>query len=116
MIDKKWVDDVLQEYGQESPFAEARVYARFPKAYANRVIPMSWAEEATHNENPSDINEIRLGIDIASDGGDEMVVARADGYRVSITHKSSGAENQNAVDVARVILEEIKKAETTYDL
>lgn len=111
LIDKKWVDDVLQEYGQESPFAEARVYARFPKAYANRVIPMSWAEEATHNENPSDINEIRLGIDIASDGGDEMVVARADGFRVSITHKSSGAENQNAVDVARVILEEIKKAE-----
>ena len=37
---------------------------------------MPWAPEATHNDKPSFINEIRLGIDIASDGGDEMVVAR----------------------------------------
>ncbi len=114
LIDKKWVDDVLSEYGAESPFAEARIHARFPKTFANRVIPLTWAEEATQNENPASSNLVRLGVDIASDGGDEMVVARADGFRISIVHKSSGAENQNAVDVARTILEEIKKAEVIH--
>jgi len=115
LVDKSWVEDVLKEYGAESPFAEARINARFPKTFANRVIPLSWAEESVNNESPADSPYVRLGVDIASDGGDEMVVARADGFRVSIVHKSSGAENQNAVDVARVILDQIKKAEHIHN-
>jgi hypothetical protein len=114
LVDKTWVEDVLSEYGAESPFAEARIHARFPKTFANRVIPLTWAEESVNNENPASSPFVRLGVDIASDGGDEMVVARADGFRVSIVHKSSGAENQNAVDVARTIMAEIKKAEAIH--
>lgn len=114
LVDKSWVEDVLSEYGSESPFAEARIHARFPKTFANRVIPLTWAEESLNNENPASSPFVRLGVDIASDGGDEMVVARADGFRVSIVHKSSGAENQNAVDVARTIMAEIKKAEAIH--
>jgi len=48
---------------------------------------------------------------VASDGGDEFAIARADGYSVKIVHHAAGAANQNAVDVAARILQEIHQAE-----
>lgn len=114
LIDKTWVEDVISEFGEDSPFVEARVHARFPKSGVNKVIPLAWAEQAIDNETPLDGQEIRLGVDIASDGGDEFVIAWADGYRCSIRHNSSGSVNENAVDVAGVILEHIRQAQAVH--
>lgn len=111
LVDHEWVRDVLAEFGDESAFVEARVHARFPRSAPNKVIPLSWLESALENQNPIQSREIRLGVDIAADGGDEFVIARADGYNVTVRHKSSGQANQNAVDVAGVILEQIRQAE-----
>ena len=115
LVDQTWVDDVLSEFGPDSAFVEARVFARFPRATANKVIPYAWCEAAQENEAPLDSDEIRLGVDIAADGGDEFVIAKADGFRVSITHRSSGQANQNAVDVAGVILRHIQSAEADHE-
>ena len=110
LVDKTWVDDVISEFGEDSAFVEARVHARFPKSSISKVIPYTWAEQATQNEEQIVSQVIRLGIDIASDGGDEFVIAQADGYTVSITHRSSGKTNANAVDVAGVAIEHIQRA------
>lgn len=110
LVDQSWVDDVIGEFGEDSPFVEARVNARFPQTGTGKVIPYHWAEAATQNEDYLESAVIRLGVDIASDGGDEFVIAKADGYKVSITHRSSGKANANAVDVAGVIIGEIEKA------
>ena len=85
--------------------------AEFPKGAGNRVIPSTWIEEASNNLNPAHDTRIRLGIDIAADGGDEFVIARADGYTVRIVHASSGADNANAVQVANICLRYIQEAE-----
>jgi hypothetical protein len=53
---------------------------------------------------------IRLGVDVAADGGDEFVVARAEGNILRIRTVQSGAVNQNSVDVAGKVLEEIRSA------
>jgi hypothetical protein len=111
LVDQEWVRDVINEFGEESAFVEARVHARFPKSAPNKVIPLSWVEASAENTNPLQDDEIRLGVDIAADGVDEFVIARADGYSVTIRHHSSGSANQNAVDVAGVILEQIRQAE-----
>jgi len=111
LVDQQWVDDVISELGKDSPFVEARVNARFPRVTGNRVIPITWLEEASVNETPIESDAIRLGVDVASDGGDEFVIARADGYSVKIVHSSAGAANQNAVDVAQIILQHIQEAE-----
>ncbi|CAB4144092.1 hypothetical protein UFOVP1296_74 [uncultured Caudovirales phage] len=117
LVDQTWVDDVITELGADSPFVEARVHARFPRITGNRVIPITWLEEASQNETPIESEQIRLGVDVASDGGDEFAIARADGYRVRLVHSASGAANQNAVDVAARILQEIHQAETdTVDM
>jgi hypothetical protein len=63
---------------------------------------------ATENEEPIESKIIKLGVDIASDGGDEFVIARLDGGAVSIVHRSSGKQNANAVDVAGVVMREIE--------
>jgi hypothetical protein len=114
LVDKQWVDDVISEFGEDSPFVEARVWAQFPRSTANKVIPFSWCERAIDNEEPLTGAHIRLGIDIASDGGDEFVVAKADGFTVDISHRSSGKANENAVDVAKVCLDHIRAAEATH--
>lgn len=111
LVDQQWVDDVISELGQDSPFVEARVHARFPRVTGNRVIPITWLEDATQNDSPAPGNAIRLGVDVASDGGDEFAIARVDGFTARIVHTSAGAANQNAVDVAQRILQEIHQAE-----
>ena len=111
LVDKEWVDEVVHEFGLDSPFTVARVHAKFPRAAPNKVIPMQWAESAQENDRPAAGDEIRLGVDVAADGGDELVVARADGYRVKLVHTSSGMANASAVDVANKVLEAIHEAE-----
>lgn len=111
LVDETWVNDVISELGENSAFVIARVKAQFPKGTGNRIIPSTWIEEAALNTNPAQDNRIRLGIDIAADGGDEFVIARADGYTVKIVHASSGAENANAIQVANICLRHIQDAE-----
>jgi len=114
LVDEEWVTDVIREYGDDSPFVQARVYARFPRSLVNKVVPITWLEEGVLNSEPAESSVIRLGIDVASDGGDEFVIAEADGFRGKVLYRKSGSENQNAVDVAGKVMEAIHAAEHTH--
>ena len=110
LVDKSWVDEVIRTFGEDSPFVQARVYARFPRTTSSAVIPIDWIEKAQDLE--SDTGRIRLGVDVAADGGDEFVIAAIDGMTASIRHASK--HNRSAVDVAGKVLEEIKRAEKLH--
>jgi hypothetical protein len=114
LVDERWVDEVITEFGEDSAFVEARVHARFPRSSANKVIPFGWCEASVDNQEPVSGSQVRLGIDIAADGGDEFVIAKADGFTGTIIHKSSGKVNENAVDVAEVCLRHIREAEDLH--
>jgi len=90
------------------------VWARFPRSTANKVIPFSWCEKSIENNDPIPSEAIRLGIDIAADGGDEFVIAEADGYVTKVIHRSSGSANENAVDVAKMCMDQIHAAEAKH--
>ena len=111
LVDPQWVNDILHELGENSPFAQARIHANFVENTTNRIIPATWIDEATRNEHPAQSPDIKLGVDIASDGGDEFVIARIDGYTARIVHTSSGDANANAVTVAQTVLQHIHQAE-----
>ena len=113
LVDKEWVDEVTREFGSDSAFVEARVLAKFPRAVNNKTIPLNWIEKSADNEFAEE-GHIRLGVDIASGGGDEFVIAWADGSIGSIKHRSSGSANANALDVAGVILQSILDAEKVH--
>lgn len=110
LVDKAWVEEVTRTFGDESPFVQARVHARFPRTTSSAVIPIDWIEKAQDLE--SDNGRIRLGVDVAADGGDEFVIARIDGMTATIVHSSKN--NSSAVDVSGRILEEVKKAEKLH--
>ena len=113
LVDHDWVNEVTREFGEDSPFVEARVHAKFPRAVNNKTIPLSWIEKSMENELATE-GRIRLGVDVASGGGDEFVVAWADGQIGTIRHRSSGSANNNALDVAGVVLQQILDAEKTH--
>jgi len=110
LVDKSWVDEVVRTFGEDSPFVQARVYARFPRTTSSAVIPIDWVERAADLE--SDPGRIRLGVDVAADGGDEFVIAKIDGMTGSLLHASKG--NSSAVDVAGRVLEEIRAAQVLH--
>jgi hypothetical protein len=136
LVDDAWVADAIREHGDDAPYVIAKVFAKFPKGGGARAIPSSYVDAGMEQASPDFDDEdlradgtpsvdlrghpyatqpnrgawIRLGVDVAADGGDEFVVARAEGDIARIRTVQSGAVNQNSVDVAGKILEEIRAA------
>lgn len=133
LVDQKWIDRAIKDHGEEAPYVIAKVHAKFPKGGSSRIIPVAWVENACEPIEPDGEDYVRLcdlgladeraeyavkrgawvrlGVDVAADGGDELAVARAVGDLVTIEHVSSGSHNANAVTVAGKILVEIRRAE-----
>lgn len=125
LVDPRWVAEILEEYGEDDPFYIARVLALFPKTASRRVIPPDWldrvvlkAADGDPREEDEDFRGVdgkrlsnwqRLGVDVASDGGDEMVVAHADGWECRIPDECtwSGAQAGDQVKNAERVVEQI---------
>lgn len=134
LVKPTWVQETIREHGSDSHYVQAKVYARFPSGGPSRAIPSAWIDAAAEREEPErgpdlvalnrlglpDEHDawlvprkawVRLGVDVAADGGDEMVICRAVGDLVTIRETSTGSANTNSVDVAGSILAEIRRAE-----
>lgn len=134
LVDQEWIDDAVLDYGEDDPYVIAKVHAQFPKGATNRVIPSLWVQRAAQVPDPETDEEwvrpcdlgitgetrtetvrrgawVRLGVDVAADGGDEFVIARSVGDLITMEHASAGQENANAVTVAGVVLRHILRAQ-----
>jgi hypothetical protein len=133
ITDREWIEETVEEYGPDAPFVIAKVHAKFPRGGSTRIIPADWVEIAHEQPEPDgpgyvkldslDLEEetdgwlvkpgawVRLGVDVAADGGDELVISRVIGDLVTNQHISSGSTNANAMDVAGKVLKEILKAQ-----
>lgn len=108
---QEWVEEAITEFGEESAFVIARVHAEFPTAIGQKVMPYAWVEAAAEPEQePAPGQWVRIGADIAAEGGDEFVIARAVGYSVRIIYRSSGAANADPVNLAGRITGEVREA------
>jgi hypothetical protein len=133
LVDVAWVQETLAEYGADSAFAQSKVDARFPRGVGSKMIPSMWADFAAEAEEPDEDEDtvrlcdlglegedrqwlvrrgawVRLGVDVAAAGGDELAIARIVGDLVTVEHTSSGAENSHAPDVAGKVLREVQRA------
>lgn len=133
LVDQAWVDETITDNGIDSNYVQAKVFARFPRGGADQAIPAAWLDAAAQSAEP-DGDEwlrlcdlglpdeaaawrvragawVRLGVDVAADGGDEFSISRAVGDLVTNEHNSSGPANANPVDVAGVVLGHIRRAE-----
>ena len=142
LVDGEWIAETLDAYGEDAPFVIAKVHARFPKGGPSRTIPSDWidiavkrdeleefdpakyvrmsdlglADEAEHSDLMLQREAwVRLGVDVAADGGDEMVISRAVGDLGHLVHSSTGSANTNSVDVSGKVLEQIRRATALRD-
>ncbi|MEV7512022.1 hypothetical protein AB0O57_29110 [Streptomyces sp. NPDC091201] len=137
MPDQDWVDRTIRSYGEDHPYVIAKVYAKFPKGGGGLAIPPTWVEHARDHEDPTgpgwhricdlglegetakhtvrDGAWVRLGVDVAADGGDEFTIYRSVGDAVEYRHASAGADNDNQVTVAERVLSEIHAAQRLAD-
>lgn len=110
LVGPEWVEDVTRAFGADSPFVQARVHARFPRTTETAVIPIEWIEQAM--ELDSDPGIVRLGVDVAADGGDEFVIAQIHGQTGRIIYTSRG--NRSPVEVAGRVLHAIEEAQAIH--
>lgn len=133
LADQRWMNEAIRDHGAKSPYVVAKVHARFPRGSAFQALPYDWVEAAMDAPDPEgagwvrlcdlDLDGersettvarggwVRLGVDVAADGGDEFVVARGVGEMVELRHVSSGPANAHPHTVAGKVLEEIRAAE-----
>lgn len=133
LVDERWVANAIADHGPDSRFVAAKVHAKFPRGGPNTLLPWAWVHEAVTMDEPADPGLVRLdqlglpaetarwlvspgawvrlGVDVAADGGDEVVISRCVGDLVTIEHTSAGEANSDSVAVAGMVLEEILRAE-----
>lgn len=133
LVKPAWVDEAIRSQGEDSAYVVARVHAQFPHGVTEKAIPYSWVELALEVDEPDGegyvrldslgLNTerdpwkvkrgawVRLGVDVAADGGDELVIARCVGDLITVRHHSSGPANAESAHVAGKVLEEILAAE-----
>ncbi|MFC6883504.1 hypothetical protein [Actinomadura yumaensis] len=133
LVDQKWIDGAIKDHGPDAPYVVAKVHARFPHGGAFQILPSDWVDAAANSPEPEgpdwvplrslglegETGEelvrpgawVRLGVDVAADGGDEFVISRAIGDLLTVRHISSGDVNASAVHVAGKVLEHVHAAE-----
>lgn len=116
LVTPGWVETVKQDEGEASAYYIARVLALFPKDVASKTIPRSWLDDAAANvppvsPGPVPSDWIRLGVDVAADGGDRFSIARADGLSVRVVHSQRPPAGVTTFDLAGTVLEQIETAE-----
>lgn len=136
LVDRAWIDEAIAEHGRDAPWVKSKVDAAFSKGGAAYAIPSDyidasvealqlgewWGPEHHAGQPSTDLAgtpyavqphlgaTVSLGVDIASDGGDELVIARREGDIVRVVHTQSGAALTNQVDVSGIILPHIRAA------
>jgi hypothetical protein len=52
LVKRQFVEDIAKEFGEDSPYYQAKVLARFPRGGSLRIIPSQWAEDAVNADEP----------------------------------------------------------------
>lgn len=103
LITQQWIDDAIAEHGEDSPYVQSRVYARFPSVGENTLIPLAWIEPVPHREMP-DGGEWQAGVDVARFGGDENAICVRHGSRIVRQDHWNGMDLMESVGKVRSIL------------
>lgn len=119
---RAWVEDVRDEYGEDSPYYIARVEARFPTSSSDAAFPLALVERAmdAHTSASERLAGLDLqasgepwtiGVDVAGDGmtGDETVVALRRGPVVYELRAWRGLDTMETVQRVVEIWEELDR-------
>ena len=86
-MDKRWLEDGRERYGEDSPIFKIRYLGEFADDATNQLIPMGHIMRALDNDfiNDGSLPKLRISVDVADGGVDETVIDSAHMY-YSHTH------------------------------
>ena len=73
-VAKKFVQDIIRMFGEDSDVFRVRVAGQFPKSTPDSLIAMEWCEEAARLNVAPNMERIDIGIDVARYGDDSSVL------------------------------------------
>ena len=78
LLDQTWVDDVIADYGIDSPTYLAKVRGLFPVDRTDGVIPWSWVTRAMDSAAVERLGPLRVPVELGVDvgGGQDLTVIR----------------------------------------
>jgi len=77
--DKKYVAELIERYGRESPITKVRGFGEFADMAENQLIAYQWLLNAAENEEIVDTEfyKLRVTVDVADGGEDETIITVA---------------------------------------
>ena len=91
LVSPEWVEEVKEEWGENSALYISRVLGDFPPAGENQVIPLTLCEEAARREVQPH-GHVELGVDVALFGTDLTVYTRRSGLVILDQTTDSGRD------------------------
>lgn len=120
LVSQAGIDEVIADYGEESPSYLSIVRGLFPKDSEIAVVPMSWVERCRGPEATASIGALRvpieLGVDVAgSDTGDRTVVFERKGGRAGRMWTVRSSDDDAVADLVAQALKESGAGRVKYD-
>jgi hypothetical protein len=81
LVSHQWIEDMKQEWGENSPIFKSRVLGEFPIEGEDTLIPLTWVERAIDKQIAPE-GKKTLGIDVARFGSDSTVFVVMHGRKV----------------------------------
>ena len=114
--DKAVYQQIIDEYGQDSPQARIEVFGEFPLADDDQFIPLMLVEEAMKRPKYKDETApIVIGIDPARSGMDSTVIAVRQGRDLVEIRRYSNQDTMQTVGCIIEAIEEFKPTLTVID-
>ena len=114
--DKSVYEQIIAEYGEESPQAKIEVYGEFPSAGDEQFIPPRLVDEAFKRPKWKDTGAaIVIGVDPARSGADSTVICVRQGRDIVAIKRFRGDDTMTVVGHVIEAIEDYKPALTVID-
>lgn len=114
--DKAVYEQIIEEYGADSPQARIEVYGQFPADGDDQFIPPSLVDEAANRPKWQDETApIVLGVDPARSGNDSTVIVARQGRDIVAIKRYKGEDTMEIVGRVIDAIEEFRPALVVLD-
>ena len=111
LVSRDYIDEMREEYGEESDIYRVRVLGEFPSGGDIQFIPTALADEAAkryHREEAYRFAPVVLGVDVAWFGGDKSVVYLRQGIYARKLWSVQGCEPSTLAGVVARFEDELR--------
>jgi hypothetical protein len=114
---RKWQEDCLKKWGEDSPLYQSKVLGKFPKSSENTLIPLDWIIAAQERDLvlPRYGAENKLGVDVARFGSDRSVIYHNHGGRFRLLSDTNGEPTTATAGRAIVAWREVRATDIQVD-